>query len=38
MIISDSRGRAGVSKLFTGSVSGKVIALASCPVLGVRRK
>ena len=31
-------GRTGISKLFLGSVAGKVVSLASCPVVTVRGK
>jgi nucleotide-binding universal stress UspA family protein len=36
MIIIGTHGRTGLSKLFMGSVAGKVIALANCPVMTVR--
>ena len=38
MIVIGTHGRTGVSKLFMGSVAGKVISLATCPVLTVRGK
>jgi nucleotide-binding universal stress UspA family protein len=38
MIVIGTHGRTGLSKLFMGSVAGKVVALASCPVLTVRGK
>ena len=36
MIVIGTHGRTGLSKLFMGSVAGKVVSLASCPVLTVR--
>ena len=38
MIVIGTPGRTGLSKLFMGSVAGKVISLATCPVLTVRGK
>jgi nucleotide-binding universal stress UspA family protein len=38
MIVIGTHGRTGLTKLFMGSVAGKVIATASCPVLTVRGK
>lgn len=38
MIVIGTQGRTGLSKLFMGSVAGKVISTATCPVLTVRRK
>ena len=38
MIVIGTHGRTGLSKLLMGSVAGKVISLASCPVLTVRGK
>ena len=38
MIVIGTHGRTGLSKLLTGSVAGKVISLATCPVLTVRGK
>jgi universal stress protein A len=38
MIVMGTHGRTGVSKLFLGSVAGRVVSLASCPVLTVRGK
>lgn len=38
MIIIGTHGRTGLSKLFMGSVAGKVISLATCPVMTVRGK
>jgi len=36
MIVMGTHGRTGVSKFFLGSVAGRVVALARCPVLTVR--
>lgn len=36
MIVIGTHGRTGLSKLFMGSVAGRVIAEAPCPVLTVR--
>jgi nucleotide-binding universal stress UspA family protein len=36
MIVMGTHGRTGVSKLFLGSVAGRVVSLSSCPVLTVR--
>jgi universal stress protein A len=36
MIVIGTHGRTGLSKLLMGSVAGKVISLATCPVLTVR--
>jgi len=38
MIVIGTHGRTGISKLLMGSVAGRVIAHASCPVLTVRGK
>ena len=38
MIVIGTHGRTGLSKLLMGSVAGKVISLATCPVLTVRGK
>jgi universal stress protein A len=38
MIVIGTHGRTGLSKLFMGSVAGKVVSLASCPVVVVRGK
>jgi universal stress protein A len=38
MIVIGTHGRTGLSKLFMGSVAGKVVSLAQCPVLTVRGK
>jgi nucleotide-binding universal stress UspA family protein len=36
MIVIGTHGRTGFSKLFMGSVAGRVISTALCPVLTVR--
>jgi universal stress protein A len=38
MIVIGTHGRTGLSKLFMGSVAGKVVSMAHCPVLTVRGK
>ena len=38
MVVIGTHGRTGLSKLFMGSVAGRVVSLASCPVLTVRGK
>jgi nucleotide-binding universal stress UspA family protein len=38
MIVIGTHGRTGLSKLFMGSVAGKVISSATCPVVTVRGK
>jgi nucleotide-binding universal stress UspA family protein len=38
MIVIGTHGRTGFSKLFMGSVAGRVISTALCPVLTVRGK
>lgn len=38
LIVMGTHGRTGLSKFFLGSVAGRVIAAASCPVLTVRGK
>jgi universal stress protein A len=38
LIVIGTHGRTGLSKLFMGSVAGRVISEASCPVLTVRGK
>jgi universal stress protein A len=38
MIVIGTHGRTGLSKLFMGSVAGKVVSTAPCPVLTVRGK
>ncbi|HZD39524.1 MAG TPA: universal stress protein [Terriglobales bacterium] len=36
LIVIGTHGRTGLSKLFMGSVAGKVVSTANCPVLTVR--
>jgi uncharacterized protein len=36
MIVIGTHGRTGLSKLLMGSVAGKVVSLATCPVVTVR--
>ena len=38
LIVMGTHGRSGLAKLFLGSVAGRVIASAPCPVLTVRGK
>ena len=38
MIVIGTHGRTGLSKLFLGSVAGRVVSTATCPVLTVRGK
>jgi len=38
LIVIGTHGRTGLSKLFMGSVAGKVVSAAQCPVLTVRGK
>ena len=38
MIVIGTHGRTGLAKLFLGSVAGRVVAAARCPVLTVRGK
>jgi nucleotide-binding universal stress UspA family protein len=38
MIVIGTHGRTGLAKLFLGSVAGRVIATAKCPVMTVRGK
>ena len=38
LLVMGTHGRSGLAKLFLGSVAGRVIAAASCPVLTVRGK
>ena len=38
MIVIGTHGRTGLSKLFLGSVAGRVVSAAPCPVLTVRGK
>jgi nucleotide-binding universal stress UspA family protein len=37
MIVIGTHGRTGLSKLFMGSVAGRVVTMATCPVLTVRQ-
>ncbi len=37
MIVIGTHGRTGLSKLFMGSVAGRVVSMATCPVLTVRQ-
>ena len=37
MIVIGTHGRTGLSKLFMGSVAGRVVSTAPCPVLTVRQ-
>lgn len=36
MIVIGTHGRTGLAKLFLGSVAGRVVAIAKCPVMTVR--
>jgi nucleotide-binding universal stress UspA family protein len=38
MIVIGTHGRTGLAKLFLGSVAGKVVSSATCPVVTVRGK
>jgi nucleotide-binding universal stress UspA family protein len=38
LIVTGTHGRSGLAKLFLGSVAGRVVAAAPCPVLTVRGK
>ena len=38
LVVMGTHGRSGVAKFFLGSVAGRVVAAASCPVLTVRGK
>jgi nucleotide-binding universal stress UspA family protein len=38
MVVMGTHGRSGLAKLILGSVAGRVVAAASCPVLTVRGK
>jgi nucleotide-binding universal stress UspA family protein len=38
MIVIGTHGRTGLSKLFMGSVAGRVVSAATCPVVTVRGK
>ena len=36
LVVMGTHGRSGLAKLFLGSVAGRVVAAAPCPVLTVR--
>ncbi len=38
LIVLGTHGRTGISKLFMGSVAGRVVSTASCPVMTIRGK
>ena len=38
LIVIGTHGRTGITKLFMGSVAGRVVSTASCPVMTVRGK
>jgi universal stress protein A len=38
VIVMGTHGRSGLAKLFLGSVAGRVVGAASCPVLTVRSR
>jgi nucleotide-binding universal stress UspA family protein len=38
LLVMGTHGRSGLAKLFLGSVAGRVVAAAQCPVLTVRGK
>lgn len=38
LVVMGTHGRTGLAKLFLGSVAGRVVAIASCPVMTVRGK
>jgi nucleotide-binding universal stress UspA family protein len=38
VVVMGTHGRTGLAKLFLGSVAGRVIAIAPCPVMTVRGK
>ena len=38
VIVMGTHGRSGLAKLFLGSVAGRVVAAATCPVLSVRAR
>ena len=38
IVVMGTHGRAGLAKLFLGSVAGRVVAIAPCPVMTVRGK
>jgi nucleotide-binding universal stress UspA family protein len=38
LVVMGTHGRSGLAKLFVGSVAGRVVATARCPVVTVRGK
>jgi len=38
LVVMGTHGRTGLAKLFLGSVAGRVVAIAQCPVMTVRGK
>jgi nucleotide-binding universal stress UspA family protein len=38
LVVVGTHGRTGLAKLFLGSVAGRLVAIASCPVMTVRGK
>lgn len=38
LVVMGTQGRTGLAKLFLGSVAGRVVAIAPCPVMTVRGK
>ena len=38
LVVMGTHGRSGLAKLFLGSVAGRVVSAASCPVMTVRSK
>jgi nucleotide-binding universal stress UspA family protein len=38
LVVIGTHGRTGLAKFFLGSVAGRVVSTASCPVLTVRGK
>jgi nucleotide-binding universal stress UspA family protein len=38
LVVMGTHGRTGLAKIFLGSVAGRVIAIAPCPVMTVRGK
>ena len=38
LVVVGTHGRTGLAKVFLGSVAGRVVAIASCPVMTVRGK
>jgi nucleotide-binding universal stress UspA family protein len=38
LIVIGTHGRTGLARLFLGSVAGRVVATATCPVMTVRGK